>query len=183
MTHAKPLIILTLSLMIAAGSPVGAAPKGEPSCPYAHLTAAQRDTLGAQALRAGSDDKYKMPDEPILHLMVALNDCATANGWSEDQKKAALEYSSAIAVSIKTLKNSGYSPAVAEKMDQFLTAHHYTLDTIGALTDAQAEVFTKAMKANHWVKNASDSETKRALTALGFIADVKGKADAFASAK
>lgn len=171
-----------LVLALSMATPALAAPKGEPGCALSRMTSEQRDTFGAQVFAGATDDKYKLPDEPILQFTVYLDACATENGWSEKQKAAALEFSSTTVLAVHALKTKKFSQADAGKMDEFIQAHGLTAEAFNKLDDAQTKAVVEAITSNGWAHDKTDGGIQSAVEALVYIATINDQGKAFVAA-
>ncbi len=171
-----------LVLALSMAEPALAAPKGEPGCALARMTSEQRDMLGTQVIASSTDDKYKLPDEPVLQMKVLLDACGTENGWSEKQKDAALEFSVTTVMAVRTLKNMKYSQADAGKMDEFVQGHGLTAKAFNKLDDAQAKAVVEAITTNGWAHDKTDAAIQSAIEALVYVATINDKGKAFTAA-
>lgn len=177
-----PGVTVILLLALSTAAPALAAPKGEPGCALARMTSGQRDTLGTQIIASSTDDKYKLPDEPVLQMKVLLDACGTENGWSETQKQAALEFSVTTVMAVRTLKNMKYSQADAGKMDEFVQGRGLSAEAFNKLDDAQAKAVVEAINSNGWAHDKTDAAMQSAIEALVYIATINDKAKLFTAA-
>lgn len=171
-----------IALAVGTTSPALAAPKGEPACALARLTAEQRDTLGTQILAGANDDNYKLPYEPIQQLRVHNDACRTENGWSEKQWDAAFKFSLTVAMTANALKIMNYSRADEDKMDDFLESHHLTAKSFAKLDDAQSTAVEEAINSNGWAHEKTEAGMQSALEALSYVASINDMGRAYMAA-